>query len=30
MLRRNLEEDGTEEDEAAYRDICAEFAELEE
>ncbi len=30
MLRRNLEEDGTEEDEAAYRVICAEFAGFEE
>ena len=30
MLRRNLDDDGTEEDEAAYRDICAEFAGLEE
>lgn len=30
MLRRNLDADGDEYDEAAYRQICAEFAELEE
>ena len=30
MLRRNIDADGSEDDEAAYRQICAEFAELEE
>ena len=30
MLRRNLEEAGSENDEANYREICAEFAEPDE
>lgn len=30
MLRRNLDEDGSEDDEAAFRMTCAEFAELDE
>ena len=30
MLRRNLDEESNEEDEAAYMQICAEFAEPDE
>ena len=30
MLRATINADGSEDDEAAYRQICAEFAELEE